>query len=136
MAKDKTPTQDVLAAARKLQEGKLLAVGRVVETRANIARIERELAEAQKEDGVAYAEAAKAGWSESELRSIGIPAPAVRVPGRPRSNGRRRPTPVEVERSGAQGLVADQVRREAEASTRLDGETQSFAEPAQESAGV
>ena len=131
MTQHDTTGQGILAAARQLQEQKIAAVGQLAESRAKIARIEAELAEARREDAVAYQAAVRGGWTEAELKAVGIGAPAVRAPGRPRGSGRRAPSVVEVERSGANALVAATLQREAETSVALDrDQTHVVGEPA------
>lgn len=124
--------QDILAAARRLQEDKLAAVEAVAGTRARIAEIrakfEAQLVEVEREDAVAYQAALKAGWAEDELRKVGIAAPARQAPGRPRKG--RRTVGEQRELAAHAGLLGAQLRREAEASVRLDrDETHVVGEP-------
>lgn len=132
MARDRAPSQDVLAAARRLQEQKLSSVARVVASREEIGRIQKELADAQRDDAAAYAEAVKAGWSEGELRSIGIAPPARQVPGRPRSAGRAKP------KAPAPREASDEERKAADDLTALSEEMGTYDQPAPEAqpAGV
>lgn len=116
----------ILEAARQLQEAKLAAVQKLAETRARIGEIDVQRTEAVRADAVAYQQAIRGGWTEAELRQVGITPPERKAPGRPpRGSGgqsTKPPGPGEVERSGAAGLVESQLQREAEASTRMDRE--------------
>lgn len=99
----------ILEAARKLQEQRLLAVQRLVDTRARIDTAQAQLVDAQREDSNAYQKALKEGWSEAELRQVGITPPARKAPGRPRGRAR-----------GGNALADVQLQREAAASVSLD----------------
>lgn len=121
------PREGILEAARKLQEDKLTAVGRLVDTRARIDTIEAQLADAQREDANAYKLALDAGWSEAELKAVGVDAPARPLPGRPRKAPRQARAAVSAAAGAAlagggtgSAFHDAQLRREAEASTALD----------------
>jgi len=113
MTQHDTPGQDILAAARKLQEDKLVAIQRLADTRARIATIQAQMTDAEREDANAYQAAVRGGWTEAELKAVGIAPPARQAPGRPRGKGRARA-------GSGNALVDSQLRREAEASGRLD----------------
>lgn len=85
MTQTEVTPNPILEAARKLQEAKLVAVQGVVDTRSRIDVVVNQLTEAQREDAVAYQKALRAGWTEDELRRVGIAPPAKKAPGRPRS---------------------------------------------------
>lgn len=132
MTSSSTPKQGILDAARKLNERRMGAIDALASSRARIVEVQQLLAEAEAEDAVKYAAAVKAGWSESELKAVGIGAPATRVPGRParassnrprsQSGGGRIPEP-------GNAMLAAGLRREAHASVALDGETHAVGEP-------
>lgn len=52
-----------------------------------LARTRERLVEAQRADAVAFQEAGKAGWTDTELRRLGFLPPARRVQGRPAQGG-------------------------------------------------
>lgn len=103
MARHTTP-QDILAAARKRNEGRLAAIEKIVGefgTQAAIRQAEEDLEaaiaaarvavdEARARDAKAYAAALRAGWSEAELRDVGIRRPGA-APARKRASSSRPP---------------------------------------------
>ncbi len=54
------------------------------------------LSEAERAEAVAYAEATKAGWTDAELKQLGVDAPARKLPGRPRRQRATASTPTGV----------------------------------------
>lgn len=103
-------SQKILDAARALQEQKLAAVQKLVTSRGYIADVREQLAAAERQDATAYQEAVRAGWSEAELKQVGIVPPVRQAPGRPR---RRTSEP-------GNAMLDAGLRREAAASVALD----------------
>ena len=54
------------------------------------------LSEAERAEAVAYTEATKAGWTDAELKQLGVDAPARKLPGRPRRQRATASTPTGV----------------------------------------
>ena len=87
------PTADgVEAAARALLDDRMTAVRALADTRAGLTRAREAVVDAERADAAAYAAAQRAGWTDTELKRLGLEAPARRSPGRPRSP---RPTPAD-----------------------------------------
>lgn len=99
MTQSDIPQDDILEAARRLTDGRMEAVRQVVNTIATIKEAEAAMAVVVRAEQVkvdaarvasakAYEAALRAGWSEVELRKVGIPAPGKKLPAAKR--GRRR----------------------------------------------
>lgn len=86
---DPAKAEDV---AQRLLQGRMDYVRRAIEARSALEDAQQAVREAEKEDSAAYNAAIKSGgWTEDELRKIGLnqPAKIKRVQQRKRSNGRQ-----------------------------------------------
>lgn len=122
-----TSPQDVLERVRQLNEGRMTAVTSLIAARQSVAAAEaakaeavaalqRDIDAAEAGAGAAYDDAVKAGWTDAELRAVGLPALA-----KPRAKRTRKPAGQKVSGGGAAvGLQAALIEREAEASVVLD----------------
>ncbi|MFC5382152.1 hypothetical protein [Aquipuribacter nitratireducens] len=84
----KVPTVDtahVEKAARALLDEKVAAVRLLAQARQRRLDASAALAGAEREDAGAWAAALRAGWTEDELKRVGLDVPKVRLPGRPRT---------------------------------------------------
>lgn len=143
MTEHDIPQDDILEAARRLTDGRMNAVRALVDSIKSTSDVEAELAakvaeaqatlnEAQARHRAAFAkvynDAVKAGWTEGELRKVGIVGPGKKPRKAPRPRGRARS---EAERAPASHLVRTGIEREARASIELDrDETHVIGEPA------
>jgi hypothetical protein len=106
MATQLTPEQAV-ERARRLQEDRLIAVQKVAEARHHLTEVQeagaREIADlqarvaertkaAERDDVRAYNAALSAGWSEEELRKIGLAEPEKKARAKRRAPRRSTPT--------------------------------------------
>lgn len=108
-------------AAQQLLEGRMNYVRRAIEARSALDDAHEALREAEKQDAAAYNSAIKTGgWTEDELRKIGLnqPAKVKRVQQRKRSNGRQG-----VERQGSQEDHTNQHAEQAKVQSETDGNT-------------
>ena len=105
-------------AAQQLLEGRMAYVRRAIETRSALDDAQEALREAEKQDAAAYNSAIKTGgWTEDELRKIGLnqPTKIKRVQQRRRSNGRQ-----QAEKHGSQEDRTDQHAKQAQAPSETD----------------
>lgn len=58
--------------ARRILDSRIESVTRLVTTRQRIADLKQQLAHAERDDKKAYVKALKDGWSEDELRKLGL----------------------------------------------------------------
>jgi hypothetical protein len=58
--------------ARKLLDSRIASVTDLVITRKRVDELRKQLAEAEREDKKAYVRATKDGWSEDELKKLGL----------------------------------------------------------------
>lgn len=58
--------------ARRILDSRIESVTRLVTTRQRIADLKQQLADAERDDKKAYVKALKDGWSEEELRKLGL----------------------------------------------------------------
>jgi hypothetical protein len=81
-----TPSsEEIKRAATALFEERVGAVTAVADaTRERIAK-QAEAAQAERREAAAWADAVRRGWTESELKGMGLVAPGRKSPGRPRS---------------------------------------------------
>jgi len=70
--------------ARQLLDTRITAVRELAARRADLTHARDNVTTAERADTAAWANAEKAGWTETELRQVGFPAPGRRPPGRPR----------------------------------------------------
>lgn len=63
--------------ARKLLDSRIASVTDLVITRKRVDELREQLAEAEREDKKAYVRATKDGWSEDELKKLGLEASGV-----------------------------------------------------------
>ncbi|MHA7241427.1 hypothetical protein [Arthrobacter sp. TMS1-12-1] len=63
--------------ARKLLDSRIESVTDLVITRKRVDELREQLAEAEREDKKAYVRATKDGWSEDELKKLGLEAGGV-----------------------------------------------------------
>lgn len=83
-------TEQVEQAARQLIDGRIEAVRTLATARQTTEQARHALAEAQRADAQAWADAERAGWTSAELRRVGF-TPSRKAPGRPRSTRSRPP---------------------------------------------
>jgi hypothetical protein len=89
---------EAVERARQLLDPRFGSIRTLADRRAALADARRVIAEAEVADAQAYAEALRAGWSETDLKAVGFDAPERRLPGRPRRNRKQ---------TGAAGDSAD-----------------------------
>ena len=82
---------EAVARARDLLDPRLAPIRDLAAARAARNDAWRVAEDAETADAKAYAAATRAGWTESELRSVGFDAPTKRAPGRPRKQSGNRP---------------------------------------------
>jgi len=70
--------------ARQLLDTRITAVRELAARRADLTHARDNVTTAERADTAAWANAEKAGWTETELRQVGFPAPGRRPPARPR----------------------------------------------------
>ncbi|MHA7146437.1 hypothetical protein ACX80U_17150 [Arthrobacter sp. TmT3-37] len=64
--------QDIEAQARKMLNSRVTSVTELVETRQRVTDLQAQLADAEREDKKAYVRATKDGWTEDELKKLGL----------------------------------------------------------------
>lgn len=64
--------QDIEAQARKLLNSRVASVTELVKARARVTELQAQLAEAERDDKKAYTRATKDGWTEDELKKLGL----------------------------------------------------------------
>lgn len=64
--------QDIEAQARKMLNSRVTSVTELVEARQRVTDIQAQLADAEREDKRAYVRATKDGWTEDELKKLGL----------------------------------------------------------------
>lgn len=65
-------------------DGRIAALGEIEQSQNNINQAREALRQAEHEQVSAWAAALSAGWTETELRKLGLDAPAGKRPGRPK----------------------------------------------------
>lgn len=70
--------------ARQLLDERVNVARRLATASADAERARKAAEQADRDFASTYREATQAGWTEAELRKIGVPAPKRRGPGRPR----------------------------------------------------
>ncbi len=70
--------------ARQLLDTRITAVRELAARRADLTHARDNVTAAERADTTAWANAEKAGWTETDLRQVGFTAPTRRAPGRPR----------------------------------------------------
>lgn len=70
--------------ARQLLDERVDVVRRLATAAADAERAREAAEQADRDFAGSYREATQAGWTEAELRKIGVPSPKRRGPGRPR----------------------------------------------------
>lgn len=80
---------EAVERARQLLDPRFGSIRTLADRRAALADARRVIDEAEVADAQAYAEALRAGWSETDLKAVGFDAPERRLPGRPRRNRRQ-----------------------------------------------
>src|SRR4051794_9959382 len=91
---DTLDTTAVEPTARQLLDARITAVRELATAQVAVDHARDALAAAETNHAAVYATATRAGWSDTELKNIGLTAPARRTPGRPRrprANGSRTP---------------------------------------------
>lgn len=73
------------------QEAKIASVTALGTAAARVEAAQAELDEASNEHAQRYRKAIARGWTESDLKSLGIHEPAKRLPGRPRKPAQAKP---------------------------------------------
>lgn len=88
--------------ARQLLNSRIESVTALVQARQRIADLKEQLTEAEREDKRAYVRATRDGWSEEELKKLGLEATAKR---RKRTNTQpEKPSPASAAVSTSEGL--------------------------------
>ncbi|GLB69162.1 hypothetical protein [Arthrobacter mangrovi] len=70
--------EDTQEKARQLLNSRIESVTALVQVRQRIADLKEQLAEAEREDKRAYVRATRDGWSEEELKKLGLENAAVK----------------------------------------------------------
>lgn len=68
--------QDIEAQARKMLNSRVTSVTELVEARQRVTDLQAQLADAEREDKRAYVRATKDGWTEDELKKLGLDSTA------------------------------------------------------------
>ena len=74
--------------AREMLDARLAVIDRLAGAAVAVRDARTALDVAEREEAAAYAAASKAGWTDDELRRLGLARPARRTPGRPRQHAR------------------------------------------------
>lgn len=77
-------SEEIRFAAQQLMEGRLAAIDDVAAKAREVERARTTLEDAERTYAAAHKAAQDAGWSDRELRQLGLPVPSRRAPGRPR----------------------------------------------------
>lgn len=64
--------ENVETQARQLLDSRVASVRALVKARQHVSELQAQLAEAEREDKKAYVRATKDGWSEDELKKLGL----------------------------------------------------------------
>ena len=64
--------EDIENQARQLLNSRVTSVRELVKARQRVTELQTQLAEAEREDKKAYVRATKDGWSEDELKKLGL----------------------------------------------------------------
>ncbi|MEG9250328.1 hypothetical protein V6S67_19740 [Arthrobacter sp. Soc17.1.1.1] len=64
--------ENVETQARQLLDSRVASVRALVKARQQVTELQAQLAEAEREDKKAYVRATKDGWSEDELKKLGL----------------------------------------------------------------
>ncbi len=79
--------------AAQLLDARLDVVSRLASHGQDVERARAALDEAERTYAATWKEAADAGWTDAELRKIGLTQPGRRTPGRPRKRAASSPSP-------------------------------------------
>ncbi|MGH2498931.1 MAG: hypothetical protein ACRDF0_02385 [Candidatus Limnocylindria bacterium] len=108
---DALDTQAVEDTARGLLDARITAVRELAKAQVAVDQARDALAATEASHAAVYAAATRAGWSDGELKQMGLVASKRRAPGRPRRarSGRHRGTPEPVEQPTALGDAGAQL---------------------------
>jgi hypothetical protein len=81
---DALDTQAIEDTARQLLDARITAVRELAKAQVAVDHVRESLGEAEANHATVYTAATRAGWSDAELKQIGLRAPERRTPGRPR----------------------------------------------------
>jgi hypothetical protein len=81
---DALDTQAVEHTARQLLDARITAVRELAKAQVAVDHVRESLGEAEANHATVYTTATRAGWSDAELKQMGLRAPTRRAPGRPR----------------------------------------------------
>jgi hypothetical protein len=81
---DALDTQAIEDTARQLLDARINAVRELAKAQVAVDHVRESLGEAEANHATVYTAATRAGWSDAELKQMGLRAPNRRTPGRPR----------------------------------------------------